>query len=64
METLTLIKRNNGITWWTIDVTKMPIEKVLEIIVSDRGDDYQVKRCPDRVLLESLNNLKSVKGEK
>ena len=59
METLTLIKKSKGVTWWEIDITKLPIQKVLEIIVSEIGDDYQVKRAPARVVDECLQNIKS-----
>ena len=58
MESLILSKKSGSVTWWSIDVTTMPIQKVLEIIISETGSDYRVKRTPDRVILECLDNLK------
>jgi len=46
MERILLIKKNADVTWWEIDVTNAPIDKVLEIIMSEKGDDYEVKRKP------------------
>ena len=57
METIELIKRSGSTIWWSIDVTTMPLEKLLEIIVSEKGDDYQVKRAPGRVVDECLQQM-------
>ena len=59
METLELIKRSGSTVWWSIDVTKMPLTKVLEIIISEQGDDYQIKRTPARVIDECIENIKT-----
>jgi len=64
MERILLIKKSGNVTWWEVDVTTMPIQKVLEIIISEQGDDYQLKRTPGRVIDECINNMKDriVKG--
>ena len=59
MERILLIKKEGEATWWEIDVTNAPIQKVLEIILSEQGDNYQVKRTPARVLDECLENIKT-----
>ena len=66
MERIELIKRSGNTVWWSIDVTTMPLEKVIELIISEKGDDYQIKRTPDRVLNECLHNIKTkaIKGGK
>ena len=60
MERLLLVKMHNvDQVSWQIDVSQMPIQKVLEIIVSEQGDDYQIKRAPGRVVDECLNQMKA-----
>ena len=58
MESLILSKKSGSSTWWSVDVTTMPIQKVIEIIISETGSDYRVKRTPDRVILECLDQMK------
>jgi len=66
MERILLIKKSGNVTWWEVDVTTMPIQKVLEIIISEQGDDYEVKRAPEHVIDECLEQIKTkaIKGEK
>ena len=59
MERLLLVKMHDiDQVSWQIDVSQMPIAKVLEIIISETGDDYQIKRAPGRVVDECLENMK------
>ena len=59
MERLLLVKKTDIYdVAWQIDVTQMPIAKVLEIIISETGSDYRVRRTPDRVILECLDQMK------
>ena len=59
MERLLLVKMHDiDQISWQIDVSQMPLEKVLEIIISETGDDYQIKRAPGRVVDECLENMK------
>ena len=44
MEKIYLIKRFNGQIGWEIDITNLSYERVLQIILDEFGDDYQIKR--------------------
>lgn len=60
MERLLLVKMSDIETiQWQIDVGQMDIKKVLEIIISEAGDNYQIKRAPGRVIDECLNQMKA-----
>ena len=60
MERLLLVKMHDiDQISWQIDVSQMPIAKVLEIIISETGDDCQIKRAPGRVIDECLESIKS-----
>ena len=60
MERLLLVKMHDiDQISWQIDVSQMPIAKVLEIIISEQGDDYKIKRAPAHVVDECLNQMKA-----
>ena len=59
MERLLLVKMHNvDQVSWQIDVSQMPIAKVLEIIISEQGDDYKIKRAPAHVVDECIAGMK------